>query len=181
MGGRGAWRDNVFVEHLWRSVKYEDVYFCADASVADARAEVARYFRLQQPTPTFESSWADTGSRVFSGTAATPSGLIQKRERSTNQWGRGVQSNGATSSRAKVCLVEHSNGDGGVYLKPPSSLPALVPFQSPPRTGNSPSHRDFPADHLGQLMLFSHWHRKRFSILCSRDIRTVTGSLPTRW
>ena len=43
MDGRGAWRDNVFVERLWRSVKYEHVYKHAYASVADARAKIAAY------------------------------------------------------------------------------------------------------------------------------------------
>jgi len=38
MDGRGAWRDNVFVERLWRSVKYEEVYLRAYDSVSDARA-----------------------------------------------------------------------------------------------------------------------------------------------
>ena len=43
MDGRGAWRDNVFVERLWRSVKYEEVYLHAYASVAEARASIDRY------------------------------------------------------------------------------------------------------------------------------------------
>ena len=43
MDGRGAWRDNVFVERLWRSVKYEHVYKYAYASVSDARARIAGY------------------------------------------------------------------------------------------------------------------------------------------
>ena len=44
MDGRGAWRDNVFVERLWRSVKYEEVYLKAYTSVAEARASLGRYF-----------------------------------------------------------------------------------------------------------------------------------------
>ena len=44
MDGRGAWRDNVFVERLWRSVKYEEVYLRAYDTVTDARASLARYF-----------------------------------------------------------------------------------------------------------------------------------------
>jgi putative transposase len=44
MDGKGAWRDNVFVERLWRSVKYEEVYLRAYASVAEARESLARYF-----------------------------------------------------------------------------------------------------------------------------------------
>lgn len=41
--GKGAWRDNVFVERLWRSVKYEEVYLRAYDSVSDARASIGRY------------------------------------------------------------------------------------------------------------------------------------------
>jgi putative transposase len=44
MDGKGAWRDNVFVERLWRSVKYEEVYLHAYASVSEARASISRYF-----------------------------------------------------------------------------------------------------------------------------------------
>ena len=43
MDGRGAWRDNVFVERLWRSVKYERVYLKAYDSVNTARADIADY------------------------------------------------------------------------------------------------------------------------------------------
>lgn len=44
MDGRGAWRDNVFVERLWRSVKYERVYLHAYDSVAQARYSILDYF-----------------------------------------------------------------------------------------------------------------------------------------
>jgi len=43
MDGKGAWRDNVFVERLWRSVKYEEVYLRAYDGVRDARASLGRY------------------------------------------------------------------------------------------------------------------------------------------
>ena len=43
MDGKGAWRDNVFVERIWRSVKYEEVYLKAYDSVAEARASIGRY------------------------------------------------------------------------------------------------------------------------------------------
>ena len=46
MDGRGAWRDNVFVERLWRSVKYEEVYLRAYDSVGEARASLYRYFNF---------------------------------------------------------------------------------------------------------------------------------------
>jgi putative transposase len=43
MDGKGAWRDNVFVERLWRTVKYEEVYLRAYASVSEAHASIGRY------------------------------------------------------------------------------------------------------------------------------------------
>jgi hypothetical protein len=42
MDGKGAWRDNVFVERLWKSVKYEEVYLRAYASVSEARTSIGR-------------------------------------------------------------------------------------------------------------------------------------------
>ena len=45
MDGRGSWRDNVFVERLWRSVKYEEVYLRAyDSCMAEARGSIGGYF-----------------------------------------------------------------------------------------------------------------------------------------
>jgi len=43
MDGKGAWRDNVFVERLWRSVKYEEVYLRAYDTVGEARTSIGRY------------------------------------------------------------------------------------------------------------------------------------------
>lgn len=43
MDGKGSWRDNVFVERLWRSVKYEEVYLKAYASVTEARRSLGTY------------------------------------------------------------------------------------------------------------------------------------------
>ena len=43
MDGKGAWRDNVFIERLWRSVKYEEVYLRAYQSVSEARHSIGRY------------------------------------------------------------------------------------------------------------------------------------------
>jgi len=55
MDGRGAWRDNVFVERLWRSVKYEEVYLRAYDCVGEACASIGRYLDFYQPqVPAFE-------------------------------------------------------------------------------------------------------------------------------
>lgn len=52
MDGKGSWRDNVFVERIWRSVKYEEVYLKAYASVGEARSSIGRYldfYNRQRP------------------------------------------------------------------------------------------------------------------------------------
>ena len=57
MDGRGAWRDNVFVERVWRSVKYERVYLKAYDSVSAARADIADYinwYNAQRPHSSLE-------------------------------------------------------------------------------------------------------------------------------
>jgi putative transposase len=46
MDGKGRWRDNVFVERLWKSVKYEEVYLHAYETVSAARSGLARYFQF---------------------------------------------------------------------------------------------------------------------------------------
>jgi putative transposase len=46
MDGQGAWRDNVFVERLWKSVKYEEVYPKAYNTVSEARTSIGKYFEF---------------------------------------------------------------------------------------------------------------------------------------
>jgi putative transposase len=46
MDGKGSWRDNVFIERLWRSVKYEEVYLRAYESVAQARVSIGSYLHF---------------------------------------------------------------------------------------------------------------------------------------
>ncbi len=43
MDGKGAWRDNVFVERLWRTIKYEEIYLYAYENVPEARAAIGKY------------------------------------------------------------------------------------------------------------------------------------------
>ncbi len=46
MDGQGAWRDNVFVERLWKTVKYEEVYLKAYNTVSEAKSSLAKYFEF---------------------------------------------------------------------------------------------------------------------------------------
>jgi putative transposase len=63
MDGRGAWRDNIFVERVWRSVKYEEVYLRAYATVSDARSSIARYlgfYNSRRPHSSLDRQTPDT-------------------------------------------------------------------------------------------------------------------------
>jgi putative transposase len=65
MDGKAAWRDNVFVERLWRSVKYEEVYLHAYASVAEARAGLGRYLNFYNGRRPHSSLGARTPDQVY--------------------------------------------------------------------------------------------------------------------
>ncbi len=65
MDGRGAWRDNVFVERLWRSVKYEEVYLRAYASVGEARTSLGRYLDFYNRKRPHSSLGSQAPDRTF--------------------------------------------------------------------------------------------------------------------
>jgi len=65
MDGKGSWRDNVFVERLWRSVKYEEVYLKAYDSVGQARASIGRYLDFYNRTRPHSSLDARTPDRAY--------------------------------------------------------------------------------------------------------------------
>jgi putative transposase len=51
MDGQGSWRDSIFVQRLWRSIKYEEVHLHAYASVSEARAGLGRYLTQYKHGP----------------------------------------------------------------------------------------------------------------------------------
>jgi putative transposase len=65
MDGKGAWRDNVFVERLWRSVKYEEVYLRAYDSVGEARASLGRYLNFYNAKRPHSSLAARTPDQAY--------------------------------------------------------------------------------------------------------------------
>jgi len=65
MDGKGAWRDNVFVERLWRSVKYEEVYLHAYDTVPDSRLGLGRYFDLYNRRRPHSSLGRKTPDQVY--------------------------------------------------------------------------------------------------------------------
>ncbi len=65
MDGKGAWRDNVFIERLWRSVKYEEVYLDAYDTVSDSRTGIDRYFNLYNRRRPHSSLKRKTPDQVY--------------------------------------------------------------------------------------------------------------------
>lgn len=65
MDGKGCWRDNVFVERLWKSVKYEEVYLRAYDSVSEAKAHLGRYFHFYNARRPHQSLNAKTPDEIY--------------------------------------------------------------------------------------------------------------------
>ena len=71
MDGKGRWIDNVFIERLWRSVKYEDVYLHAYASGSEARQSLTRYFAFYNARRLHEALDYATPDEVYFGALAS--------------------------------------------------------------------------------------------------------------
>jgi putative transposase len=65
MDGRGRWMDNVFIERLWKSVKYEDVYMKAYGSIAETRHGLREYFDLYNNRRRHQSLDRKTPDNVY--------------------------------------------------------------------------------------------------------------------
>lgn len=65
MDGQGRWRDNVLVERLWRSVKYEEVYLHAYANPKEAQIELTRYFAFYNTRRPHQSLDGKTPDSVY--------------------------------------------------------------------------------------------------------------------
>jgi putative transposase len=70
MDGKGRWLDNVFVERLWRSVKYEEVYLKAYDNVGHAKQSLDTYFRFYNERRRHQSLDRQTPDSVYYQTAA---------------------------------------------------------------------------------------------------------------
>ena len=68
MDGKGRWVDNVFVERLWRSVKYEDIYLHAYQSVRELKTALACYFEFYNARRPHQSLEDRTPDEVYFGT-----------------------------------------------------------------------------------------------------------------
>ena len=66
MDGKGRWTDNVFIERLWRSLKYEEVYLKAYETVAEARSGIKEWIRFYNHERTHQSLGRRTPEQVYS-------------------------------------------------------------------------------------------------------------------
>src|SRR5919197_3376719 len=67
MDGKGCWRDNVFVERLWKTIKYEHVYLHAYESVSEARTKIESYLDFyNQRRPHSRIDWRTPDDAYFS-------------------------------------------------------------------------------------------------------------------
>jgi putative transposase len=68
MDGKGCWRDNVFVERLWKTIKYEEIYLHAYNSVSDARAGIGKYLSFYNQRRPHTEHGGDTPDNMYFST-----------------------------------------------------------------------------------------------------------------
>ena len=70
MDGKGRWMDNVFIERLWRSVKYEDIYIYEYRTLGQLRTGLNKYFQFYNHERPHQSFDIATPDEVYAGVAA---------------------------------------------------------------------------------------------------------------
>jgi len=68
MDGKGRWQDNIFIERLWRNVKYEDIYLKAYGSMTEVKKSFTQYFRFYNQKRWHQSLDRKTPDMVYFGT-----------------------------------------------------------------------------------------------------------------
>jgi putative transposase len=76
MDGKGRWIDNVFIERLWRSVKYEDIYLRAYENGRDLQAGLTRYFDFYNRRRIHQSHEYQTPDEIYYTTACLDRCLV---------------------------------------------------------------------------------------------------------
>lgn len=85
MDGNGARRDNVFVERLWRTVKYEDVCLRASAAVSEARASIGRYLSFHNGSRPHSAHGGRTPDQAYPNQLTPNPAAAQPRRRPTHR------------------------------------------------------------------------------------------------
>jgi len=86
MDGKGSYTDNLFIERLWRTVKYEEVYLKAYQDGKDARVGIGEYFRFYNTERPHQALGYRTPAEVFAGSMeSSSSSVIKSLKTSTNR------------------------------------------------------------------------------------------------
>ena len=80
MDGKGRFLDNIFIERLWRSLKYEEVFIKAYGAVAEARQSIGGWLRFYNEERLHQALGYRTPCAVFDGEVHEPVGTALKRE-----------------------------------------------------------------------------------------------------
>jgi putative transposase len=80
MDGRGRVLDNIFVERLWRTVKYEDIYIKGYATVAELEAGLAEYFWFYNHERPHQALEYQTPAEVYSGNLEADVASVEVRQ-----------------------------------------------------------------------------------------------------
>ena len=83
--GKGRYTDNIFVERLWRTLKYEEVYLKAYANATEARKEVGAYFRFYNDQRPHQALGYRTPAEVFHGAMDAPGEESKEGRNSTER------------------------------------------------------------------------------------------------
>ena len=82
MDGRGRYQDNIFIERLWRTVKYEEVYLKAYVNAGEARRELGAYFQFYNHRRPHQALGYWTPAEVFYGETVEEDEELKERRRS---------------------------------------------------------------------------------------------------
>ena len=85
MDGKGRYRDNTFVERLWRTVKYEEEHLKAYANASETRRELGSYFRFYNNQRPHQALGYRTPAEVFHGSGNAPAEELKTRKGAQEQ------------------------------------------------------------------------------------------------
>jgi putative transposase len=127
MDGKGRWVDNVFVERLWRSVKYEDLYLHAYDTVSEVKAALSRYFRFYNQRRPHQSLEYRTPDEMYFGTDEMKKRRSMKHEVTHRRLNASTRKGEGMSPRGKSSIHPNAFGMRPETLNRSSTLNA-TPF-----------------------------------------------------
>ena len=80
MDGKGRYMDNIFIERLWRSLKYEEVYLKAYATVAEAKAGIGSWIGFYNEERLHQALGYRTPAKVYAGTTGVVDMTLRPRQ-----------------------------------------------------------------------------------------------------